>query len=153
MAAASPGLVSRITEITTCSICLEDFKYPRSLPCLHSFCLQCLQGHYKDKCPGDDALCPLCRKEFQIPRQGLVAFPTNFVLQNLIDARDQEGKKPGSGSCEACSVDQNDVRPLGEELGEIAACSVKQGKCLMSFIVECTHLGLIFALFSSGYSV
>jgi len=110
MAAARSGLRGRITEIATCSICLEDFKDPRSLPCVHSFCLQCLQGHCMDKYTGDDALCPLCRKEFQIPQHGLQAFPINFFLQNLIDARDLEGKKPGSASCEACSTDQR-VKP------------------------------------------
>jgi len=107
MAAARPGLRSRITEITTCPICLEDFRDPRSLPCLHSFCHQCLQGHCKDKWPGDDVLCPLCRKEFQIPQDGLKALPINFFLKNLIEARDIEKKKSESVGCEACSVDQH----------------------------------------------
>ena len=105
---AMPSLRRQITEIATCSICLEDFKDPRSLPCVHSFCLQCLQGHCKDNLPSDDILCPLCRQKFQIPQDGLQALPLNFFLQNLIEARDIQKKKPGIESCEACSVGQYD---------------------------------------------
>ena len=107
--ATSADLRSRITEIATCPICQEDFKDPRSLPCVHSFCLQCLQGHCKDKYPGDDVQCPLCRKEFEIPQDGLQTLPENFFLKNMIEAKDLERKEPGSASCEACSADQHVV--------------------------------------------
>ena len=105
--AAHSGLRSRITEIATCPICLEDFRDPRLLPCVHSFCFRCLQGHCKDKNHGDDVLCPLCRKEFQIPDDGLEALPANFFLKDMVEAKDLQRKKPGSVSCEACSTDEH----------------------------------------------
>jgi len=105
--AACSDLRSRITEISTCPICREDFKDPRSLPCVHSFCLQCLEGYCKDKYPGDEVQCPLCRKEFEIPQDGLQTLPANFFLKNMIEAKNLEGKEPGSASCEACSTDQH----------------------------------------------
>ena len=37
--------------------------------------------------PGDEAPCPLCRKEFQIPRDGLCALQHHFFIQHLVDAR------------------------------------------------------------------
>jgi len=73
------------TDLTTCSICLEVFDNPRSLPCLHAFCLECLQGYFKDKRPRDEIGCPLCRKVYRIPPDGLTGFPHNFVIQQLID--------------------------------------------------------------------
>ena len=83
----------KVNEIVTCPICLEELKDPRSLPCLHSFCFKCLQVHYKDKYPGDDVSCPVCRKVFQIPQGGLNSLPLNFFFQNLIEAKDLKSKE------------------------------------------------------------
>ena len=103
--ASYSALKSRVTEITTCSICLESFKSPRSLPCLHSFCIKCLEGHCKDKSPGDNVPCPLCRKEFQIPQNGLDNVRANFFLEELLNATDASSVAPGSESCEVCSIE------------------------------------------------
>jgi len=92
--------------MTTCSICWQDFNSPRSLPCLHSFCLGCLQGHCRDKQPGAKAQCPLCRTEFTIPQNGLEDFVLNFFLQNLIDTKCASRAEP----CEVCSTGQQFVR-------------------------------------------
>ena len=35
--------------IDKCAICQERLKNDRSLPCLHSFCLGCLQDYFKNK--------------------------------------------------------------------------------------------------------
>ena len=59
------------TDLTTCPICLEQFDNPKALPCLHTFCLKCLQDYFKDQRSGDEVQCPMCRKEFQIPASGL----------------------------------------------------------------------------------
>jgi len=100
----------RVTEIATCPICLEDFKNPRMLPCVHSFCLECLQGHCKDKMNGDHVACPVCRKELQIPDSGLVDLPLNFFLQNLIDARDASTQKT-EVLCEVCELENAEEIP------------------------------------------
>jgi len=103
--ASYSALKSRITEITTCSICLEHFKSPRSLPCLHSFCLKCLEGHCKNKLPGTGVPCPLCRETFQIPQSGLNSLRVNFFLEELEEIKDASNVAPGSESCEACSTE------------------------------------------------
>ena len=92
--AARSNLRRHVGEIVTCPICLVDLQDPRSLPCLHSFCFECLQAHYEDKYPGDDVSCPVCRKDFQIPQGGLGNLPPNFFLQDLIEAKDLKSKKP-----------------------------------------------------------
>ena len=79
-----------IENIVLCPICLELIDDPRSLPCLHTFCLKCIKRHYVDKLSGDDVVCPVCRKEFQIPRKGLDELVHNFFIQSLVDARKSE---------------------------------------------------------------
>ena len=58
-----------------CPICQEDPKNPRLLPCIHSFCLKCLGDYCRDKLPGDYVPCPVCRSEFQIPKNGAAGLP------------------------------------------------------------------------------
>jgi len=82
---------SRSTENAICSICLEEKKNRRRLPCLHSFCLHCLQRHCENSSPGNDALCPLCRTTFQVPQNGL------DDLEDPTDDRDEGEKR-----CEVC---------------------------------------------------
>jgi len=98
----------QVTQIAKCPICLEDCKNPKSLPCVHSFCLHCLQEHWKDQCTGDEVPCPVCRKELTIPDEGLDALPHNFFLQNLIDAREASSEQPGEVLCEACENDSEE---------------------------------------------
>jgi len=104
--AASSLLESRVDEMTTCRICFEEFTSPRTLPCLHSFCLGCLQGACRDKVPRDKAQCPLCRRQFSIPKDGLEGLELNFDLQNLIDTKRASRAKSRAEPCEVCSTDQ-----------------------------------------------
>ena len=87
------------TDLTTCSICLDLFDNPKSLPCLHAFCLKCLEGNFKDKPPGDKVLCPSCRTEFQIPSDGLEELQHHFIVQKLVD-QERERTRLRESSCD-----------------------------------------------------
>ena len=130
MAEAS-DLKWRVTEIATCPICLEDFKNSKMLPCVHSFCLECLQAHYKDKSTGDDVACPVCRKEFEIPEAGLDALPCNFFVQNLIDAREQSSQK-AEVLCEVCAVEN-------DEDSEIPLATIYCADCNQKLCKSCSR--------------
>ena len=84
MATALSSLKAYIKDITKCPICLDDCEDPRSLPCLHTFCLKCIDSHCRDRCPGDDVECPVCRKVFQIPDVGVEGIQHNFFVSDLI---------------------------------------------------------------------
>jgi len=90
------------TDWTTCSICLEVFDNPKSLPCIHGFCLRCLEHVYSDKRPGDKVPCPLCRKAFKIPSDGLDGLQHHFFIQHLVDAKNASSKVNGEVLCQAC---------------------------------------------------
>ena len=62
-----------------CSVCMDEYKCPRFLPCGHTFCEGCILGLIKVY----SLNCPECRTEFRdIDPE---AFPKNFTLQSLIE--------------------------------------------------------------------
>ncbi|KAL3855498.1 hypothetical protein ACJMK2_014706 [Sinanodonta woodiana] len=73
MAAAMPGNDHDI-ETPHCPICFSEFKSPRQLPCLHSFCQGCLQEYVSSKATNDEELkefqCPICRSMIDILGKG-----------------------------------------------------------------------------------
>ena len=131
MAEAS-DLKWRVTEIATCPICMEDFKNSKMLPCVHSFCLECLQGYCKDKSVGDDVACPVCRREFEIPEAGLEELPRNFFVHNLIDARDASSQEAEAVLCEVCVL-VND-----EDDGEIPPATMYCADCNQKLCRRCS---------------
>ena len=59
---------------------------PKQLPCLHSFCLHCLNEIQRTSGRRDKIACPECRQEFNVPDNGnLNALPTNFRINSLLD--------------------------------------------------------------------
>jgi len=90
-------------DLTTRSICQDMFDNPKLLPCLHTFCLKCLQRYFKDKCLGDEVPCPICRKEFEIPSNGLDSLRHHFFVQQLVDVRKVESSAEiDEALCEVC---------------------------------------------------
>src|SRR6218665_427603 len=86
MAAVQRSLVQdQIADVTECSICTEIFTNPKILPCVHTFCLHCLETYGKDKKPGDQMVCPICRKEFIIPYGGFSNLPNNFFIGKMVE--------------------------------------------------------------------
>jgi len=77
------------TSEEQCPICQEDLKDPRLLPCIHSFCLECLQRYCRDA-EGDDMPCPICRYEFEIPKDGIAGLPIRTHAQEPFNV-----SKPG----------------------------------------------------------
>ena len=54
------SLRNKVDEHLTCSVCLESFKDPKVLPCLHTFCLGCIVN-LAENAESDTINCPECR--------------------------------------------------------------------------------------------
>ena len=79
-------LLNNLHEELSCSVCMSKYTDPKQLPCLHSFCLHCLNGIQRTSGRRDKIACPECRQEFIVPDNGnLAALPTNFRINNLLD--------------------------------------------------------------------
>jgi len=77
-----------------CSVCWDTFKFPKLLPCKHTFCLPCLHEFLEGLEDKSNLVCPLCREPCYVPEKGFSDFPTNyFVPVEEIAKHCQECKK------------------------------------------------------------
>ncbi|XP_053235818.1 zinc finger protein RFP-like isoform X3 [Podarcis raffonei] len=98
--AAAGGHIQNLRDEATCSICLDYFKDPVTVPeCGHNFCRSCLVLFWGES--EAEASCPQCRERVQ--RRSLVS---NRQLANMVEIVKnlslQEGKEEGGkgGVCE-----------------------------------------------------
>ncbi|XP_066284842.1 E3 ubiquitin-protein ligase TRIM56-like [Branchiostoma lanceolatum] len=76
-------LASDITrEFLVCQICLDDYRQPKVLPCLHTFCRRCLERMVGNK---TRICCPACRQEVSIYENGIAGLKDNFFVGKLHD--------------------------------------------------------------------
>ena len=72
-------------NLMMCSVCLDEFKDPRALPCLHTFCLECLVGLCASSKQRGNVRCPMCKEEHRIPQNGAWGFRKDFRIKNFMD--------------------------------------------------------------------
>ena len=109
----------KLEEQLTCAVCLDLYTSPKTLPCLHSFCQDCLERLPLDKKNDTHYLtCPTCRHHTELPEKGVGAFPVAFHLNNLREMRSllrsdilqikqancDVHEKPLEIFCETCNV-------------------------------------------------
>ena len=72
-------------DLITCGICHIEMEHPRSLLCLHTYCLGCLREWSKNK--KDEIICPLCREPTPLPSNGVDGLRSNFFVTKLKDRK------------------------------------------------------------------
>ena len=79
-------LLDNLHDELSCCVCMCTYTDPKQLPCLHSFCLHCLNGIQRTSGVHGKITCPECRKQFKIPGSGNPSeLPTNFRINSLVD--------------------------------------------------------------------
>ena len=101
-------LFSRLKKEAECSICAHTVNQPKSLPCLHSFCLDCINKYAATKRrEGNTAFgCPECSAIVNIPDgDRFDDFPTSFYLNRLVDILALQDEAAGPKKCGSCDED------------------------------------------------
>ncbi|KAL3887965.1 hypothetical protein ACJMK2_000350 [Sinanodonta woodiana] len=96
-------------ERQNCPICLCEFKIPRQLPCMHSFCEKCLQDYISSREETvkklNKIVCPICRQAVSSEGKGKSStilasmFPINVILQSILS---DDAKVKVDRSCDSC---------------------------------------------------
>ncbi|XP_068579451.1 E3 ubiquitin-protein ligase TRIM21-like [Cebidichthys violaceus] len=115
-----------------CSICLDVFTDPVTIPCGHNFCKTCITEHWNVNVPYQ---CPNCNKLFYTrPELRVNTFISEMAAQFRQSAQqkassssssEQQAAKPGEVPCDVCT---------GTKLKALKSCLV----CLVSYCE--THL-------------
>ncbi|RVE65748.1 hypothetical protein OJAV_G00119640 [Oryzias javanicus] len=88
---------NRISRDLTCSICLDLFKQPVSLPCDHTFCRGCIEGYWegpRSPSQGGSGSCPQCRKMY--PGQ---CYRPNRIVANIVESYCHGLEESSTGAC------------------------------------------------------
>ena len=99
-------LFKKLKKEAECPLCLDTLKIPKTLPCLHSFCLECLDKHanFARRQLERTIKCPVCLASFKIPEGDTFAgLPTSFYLNRLVNIqalRDASAEEQKCTSCE-----------------------------------------------------
>uniref|UniRef100_A0A3Q3F164 Uncharacterized protein n=1 Tax=Labrus bergylta TaxID=56723 RepID=A0A3Q3F164_9LABR len=82
LAPPSPGS-SHISPVFLCSICLDVFNDPVTIPCGHNFCKNCITEHWNTS---DQYRCPMCKEAFtNRPKLRVNTFISEMVGEVLCD--------------------------------------------------------------------
>ncbi|NXO07552.1 TRI65 protein, partial [Oriolus oriolus] len=91
----------KLEEKLVCSICLELFRVPVTLPCGHNFCKRCISDHWDKQQPAG-CTCPECRRRFERCPQ----LEKNVTLYSVVElARDGDPRGSATARCEVAAAE------------------------------------------------
>ena len=93
-----------VPNTVICELCSESYTDPRMLPCLHSFCRECLEKEAEKAGTQETLHCQTCKKSVSLPKGGVSDLPKNLRLSfNVETAGYQARLTSGSEtSCDSC---------------------------------------------------
>uniref|UniRef100_UPI003AAAD56A tripartite motif-containing protein 16-like n=1 Tax=Centroberyx gerrardi TaxID=166262 RepID=UPI003AAAD56A len=103
----------------SCPVCLDVLKDPVTIPCGHSYCLDCIEDYWNRSKQKGNCSCPQCRQAFN-PRPVL---SRNTVLAEVV----QQLQRTGSPAAAQHLAKPEDVK--------CGVCTGRKGKALKSCLV------------------
>ena len=82
---AMESFLKNLQEQVTCSICLDTYKEPKMISCLHTFCCNCLKRHALTSQRNGKYRCPECQAPINLPKDNCFdSLPTSFFHNSLL---------------------------------------------------------------------
>ena len=101
---------SSTQSISSCELCSQRFSDPRMLPCLHSFCYNCLVKHFDAE--KSEHACPTCQEAFRVPGEKLEALPKDLRSSYVAEVAEYEDMVSGKSKicCDRCGNSDDSVQ-------------------------------------------
>ena len=120
-------------DISVCAICFEKYKQPKVLPCLHTFCVDCLRRHYDAHrlTNGGRLSCPSCREMLVMPEEGVTGFWSDGAVHKAHDLIEQLTKTVMKTDTDSDTGVDGEKQPLlsqGDATGGIKNPGVKNSE-------------------------
>ena len=97
------SLLKNLEKQVTCSICLDTYTKPKTIACLHTFCLKCLEEHALRTQRQGQFRCPDCQAQVNIPEGNCFDnLPTGFLQNSLLSLL--AVRQSGNGSLISCGI-------------------------------------------------
>ncbi|KAF7692407.1 hypothetical protein HF521_010017 [Silurus meridionalis] len=127
---AAAATISVDEDQFCCPVCLEVLRDPVTIPCGHSYCMDCIKSYWKKTEHKSGYTCPQCRRGFS-PRPALAR---NTVLAGLVEKlreklRDAGIQEAPPVECDTCQgKKQRAVKSCLKCLGSYCETHLKQHK-------------------------
>ncbi|KAK6165223.1 hypothetical protein SNE40_023573 [Patella caerulea] len=135
-------------DFLSCLICFGKFNHPKTLPCLHTFCLECLRSyiqttaHYHN---GTSFKCPTCRDLAHVPHprspDWANQFKTNFYVNNLMEAAAATNAAPQKNLVSSGDSALLSNKEATDKKSEVAAHKSQIKPYLLSLDLLCIEIG------------
>ena len=113
------NFIDNLVTIMECSVCYESYnhntKVPKSLPCGHSYCMECLTGLYNNSL--SSISCPTCRRKATF--KNVEDIPINYALKNMIA---DDSSTQSSDDQIKCSLHQDKIAHMACLNCEVTLC-------------------------------
>lgn len=128
-------------EQLQCSLCLQRYRSPRILPCLHSFCTPCLEVIQHDEGEGEQKLvicCPECATEHTLYGGGVRSLPANVYLRNVIEMTTSSVASDSEHRWAPCDVCAKQYAANGLHLpGPVPVAALRCAACRCNLCPRC----------------
>lgn len=134
MASTRTGSTKQLNCLCECSVCQKICSEPRMLSCFHIACLRCFEEiqSKNNKMPGGALPCPLCKKDFSIPSEGMAGLRRSFFIENLIEVIKTADIENKSVLCDACSII--------DEASEANKAATRCLTCFENYCIRCSKI-------------
>ena len=100
------SLAQNLAKELECAVCLGQYKEPKVLPCLHSYCKKCLEGLLKKQGVEWRINCPSCRISVKVSSWKILIQHNSAYFVVLRSSKGFDTCKMGGPSPAFCSCSE-----------------------------------------------